>query len=617
MEVIKVAKVRVNPRQSNLVVAVYQQHPDYKMREAGFTYRYQYRNPYKEVDDVLYRNFTYQMSPLLVSKLFLSDNKELVAPIMRKIENDPELRQWLLESKDKLHSIKCIKEQDMVVINAVIRDWDLEPNDFEPKLENHQLQALALYIVLGYGFNLGEMRTGKTPPTIIYAYASFLKQLENKEDGVDTIIVACPNSIKFNWLHELSKFTNRQVELLSTVVEGNKAKKIELWNSPTIFKIAGYSCIRADIEHVRKALEGKSYGLILDEVQRVKNPSKQTQAISSMIYGTNPPKFCFGLTGTFVANKPIDVARPCNMIVPNLLGKNYDDFVGSYCWTSSGSHGSFVTGYRHGALEEIHSRIARASIRALRKDVGQTFGKELSPMMLDMTSQQSKIHKDIQELLRAELMTTDGWTSIKINGFLPKLQKLTQVAGGFLYDQHGYAHWLDSNPKTKWIDQFLSDYLDNIKKVVIYSRFKAVLAMLAARYEKHGIVSVHGSVKPEDRTRLVDKFRFTDNTKIMLMNPSVAAGNDLNPAQFAIFYDRMYYLEPNDQAESRITGFNQKGDSTIIPLVCRESIDENLEFKVLPTKRKYAAIVHGDEEPTELSQGSASLTLDDLITLVG
>lgn len=619
MSIVKVTTDKVNPHQTNLVVATDDQYINYKLVELGFTAQSPYYNKYKDVDPLLYQSTLYNLSPYLVSKLFLKENKRLVQPIMDAVLWDT--RNWLLEARDTLHTIKFIKDGDVGIIKAVINDFGLEPDDFEPELKPHQLQSLALYIVLGYGFNFGEMRTGKTPPTILYAYATYLKKLQDITDpeGVDTILVACPNSIKFTWLNEIGKFTNPMVKRLSCVVEGTKPKKIDLWNSPSIFKIGGYATFRADIGHVHEAIEGKSYGLILDEIQRVKNDSKQTRAITSLMTSSNPPEFCFGLTGTFVSNKPVDVARPCGMIAPHLVGKNYNDFVEQFCWTNRSNYGNkptYVSGYKRGALETIRDRIARVSIRAMRKDVGQVFGLEISPQILEMGTQQVRVHKDVQNLLRAELETTTGWTQVTINGFLPKLLKLTQITDGFVY-LNGEAFWLDNNPKLKWIEEFLREYLWNIKKVVIYSRFKAVLYMLEQTLKDYGVVSVHGDVKPIDRTRLVDQFRYQDDTSIMLMNPSVAAGSDLNPAHYIIFYDRKYFLEDNLQGESRITGHNQDGDSTIIPLVCRDSIDYALEYEVLPLKRRHAAIVQGDEMPNMPVEGSGALTLDDLRILVG
>ena len=93
-------------------------------------------------------------------------------------------------------------------------------------------------------------------------------------------------------------------------------------------------------------------------------------------------------------------------------------------------------------------------------------------------------------------------------------------------------------------------------------------------------------------------------------------GQDLNPAQFAVAFDRMFYLMPNEQADARITGMKQAGEATIMPLVCQKTVDDALVFKVLPKKRKDAATVLGDSEES-MPKMMSGITVQDLFDLVG
>ena len=88
--------------------------------------------------------------------------------------------------------------------------------------------------------------------------------------------------------------------------------------------------------------------------------------------------------------------------------------------------------------------------------------------------------------------------------------------------------------------------------------------------------------------------------------------------QVAIFYERSWYYMPVVQAEDRITGINQLKEATIIPLVCKDSIDERLEYKVLPKKREYAQTVQdgGTISNEDLERG-LRITKEDLFDLVG
>ena len=110
------------------------------------------------------------------------------------------------------------------------------------------------------------------------------------------------------------------------------------------------------------------------------------------------------------------------------------------------------------------------------------------------------------------------------------------------------------------------------------------------------------------------------------MNTRVAKGQDLNPCQFIIPYDRLFWLEPNEQADTRIVGIRQKAEGTIMPLVCVHpnkknakdlTVDEALVYDILPNKRKMAATVYGDSEAETTQLKSTAITKDDILKLVG
>ncbi|KKL60748.1 hypothetical protein LCGC14_2202190, partial [marine sediment metagenome] len=449
-----------------------------------------------------------------------------------------------------------------------------------------------------------------TPPAIIYNTALYLK------GEIQRCLVLCPASVKWTWYEELAKDLDPMFQSLSYVIEGTKAKRIELLNKPGIFHIMNYESLRATIEETHEALQGLLYSFVGDECQYIKNDSKRTMAVKSLFDSDNPPYRSILMSGTPVANTPIDVARPVNMTTPGLLCRNMPDFYERYTQQET----AYKVNYLHGALESICDKLARCSIRALRADCGFDFGLILDPQMLSMGERQNRIYRDIQTLLRAELAGMDGFaTTVRVRSFLSQTLKLVQVTDGFLYDNKGNALWLPDkdNAKLKWLDGYINDYLPDIEKLVIFSRFKAVLRKLEDRYQKHGVVRVDGDVKKsKERNQLVNRFQNEKGCKIILMNTIVAMGMDLNPATFGVAYDRMFYLMPNEQADARITGINQTGESTIMPLVCKDTVDEALVFKVLPKKREQADAVMGDHGKTT-PKISGGITYNDLLDLVG
>lgn len=600
--------IQVNPHRVNLAIPTSDRSGDYRLTDIGFTYYY--KNTMRWAGTALYNTNHYQLPELLVSRLSLPEAKRVM-----ETGWDESASGWLSRANQLFSRVKAIKEMDMAVIDMVIREWGLDPDNFPLPQRDHQLQSLALYILLGYANNWGQMRTGKTPPTIIYSYSLFIKRL------VDTIICVVPNSTKHLWLSELGRFTNSIVPMVSRVIEGTKKKKRELWLNGSIFKIVNYESLRADIDVVHAAVVGKKYALVLDEAHAVKNYSKQTLAVQSLVnQRKNPPVSFIALSGTPVANKPQDVCRVVQMTAPGMLGRNYDDFVGRYC-RLGGYTGADVIGYRDGSLKEIQQHMARIAVRALRSEVNMDLGKVIQPQAFDMSKAQRDVHDQLLKTLRAELYAWDKpFTSVRINSFLAQLMKLQQVTAGFVYDNDGLVHWIEdkNNPKLRWLDAFLEEYLEDIGKVVVACKFVAVIEYLTKRYQKYGAVNIYGGVKPEDRERRMMQFKDGADTKMIVVNIATTEGLDLNPATFMVFVTQDLYPLNNWQCQDRITGYNQVGESTIIPLLCSKSIDQKVAA-ILERKQLWFDAVMGDEGKTtpEVIEGGLSFSKDDLFEIVG
>ena len=114
------------------------------------TYPYLYKCPWLEVpNQLLYR---------------------IPNDVVGRIDWDDESRALYVDSINLHRSVLKIKQMDMDYIQSVIRKAGLNPDKFKRSFRDHQLQALALYIERGSCANFGKMRTGKTPPTIVYLW---------------------------------------------------------------------------------------------------------------------------------------------------------------------------------------------------------------------------------------------------------------------------------------------------------------------------------------------------------------------------------------------------------------------------------------------------------------
>lgn len=591
--------------------------------------RFAYQNRiWKDTEkEVLYSEKHYELPFSLIPKMAGDSNRDLRLRL-RQYDWDDDAKELWTEANRVGDIVKQIEAGNMDVVLSVLEEAGLDPNLFVRKNDSgsyamrpHQLAALALHITCKFSANWGQMRTGKTPPALIYTFWLL------GTHQIDMAIYLVPNSIKHGWKKEIPKDMPKEMTYLTDVIEGTKPKKEKLWRKRGFIKIVNYAAVRVDIDMILETLEDKRYLLVIDEAHNIKNPdSKQTAAVKRL-----DPDFLVALTGTIVANKPEDVFVPTQIVAPQLLGFSYANFARTFCKVG-GWAGADITGYKkngiwgtHSALEELHRRMKTISVAAQREDIGILFGKTTEIAELEMSQVMAGVYKAANTQLVAELMSSDGMTAVKITSFLARLVRLQQILAGFLPEilpdgtRTGKEVWFDDkdNVKLTWLDNFIREYLDDIGKLVIFSRFVPVIKKLEGRYLMNGATAIYGDVKPEERIKRVEDFRNSSDVNILIVNVDIAAGLDMNPAQNAVFYERTFYYMPNSQAEDRITGINQVGDSTIIPLMVKGTIDESLEVKVLPKKKEYAdAIIKGGGDDKVLESG-LKVTQQDLFDMLG
>lgn len=611
----KVVTKYQNPQVSNLAIIHNDRYLNSMLNTIGALRNYEHA----------YQNIKYKDSD--TPELYYKPHYEVPMPLIyrlgtkgaSRLRTDLKLADWNEDAKElyskavRMHKdILEIKTGDISHTLLILDENDLDPKLFKRELREHQLRSLALHITLGFSNNWGQMRTGKTAPAMIYTYWLLANEL------IDLAIWVVPNSIKWNWYEEMAKDLPASVMAGTAVIEGTKSKKRALWERSDWIKITNYAALRADIDIVLEITNGKRILLGLDEAHNIKNhEAKQTMAVKEL-----NPEYFFALSGTPVSDKPEDVFEPVHFTSPNLLSWSFGGFEREYC-KMGGYAGTTIKSYKDGALKDIHNRMATISIRAKREDIGIGFGKDVVPAMLDMTKYMRDIHKAVNEMIRVELRTSMDSTSLSIPNFLAKCVRLQQVCAGYLpkFDLDnrptGDVVWFDDKDLVKmlWIDKFLDDYLADIKKVVIFTKFIPVIKRLYARYQSRGAVYICGEIKPVERTRREKMFQSDSDTHIMICNMQLAHGMDFNPAEFCIFHERTFWFLQNIQAEDRITGINQTGDATIIPLTCKDSIDYKLEKVVLPRKRKnFDAVVDGKFDDAD---GGLGIGKQDLFDLIG
>jgi SNF2 family DNA or RNA helicase len=485
--------------------------------------------------------------------------------------------------------LKLIKEGDVKTVNWILKAHDIDETFWSRPPLPHQRAGVAFFLLcISYGQNhiclFDEMRTGKTKQCI--DIAKFL--LANKM--ISVVLVVVPNTIKRIWLNEIRVDAPLHGSF-SSIIEGTKMEKQFGWKSRQFFYIVNYEGARADKEELYKWQaywkERGGYLLISDEAHKLKNPdSLQSRAVCGL-----DPDYSIYLTGTPVANRPEDCWTMTNATCPNLLGRTMEDFYYQFA-TRGGYTGKDIIGYQN--LDEIKYRLTRISMRRLRKDI--MFDQVMRQTRDgEMSGKQLKTYEEMRDTLMAELLNDDGeWTAVKAKSQLSKILRLQQITSGYLSNIAGDQVWFDENWKLRELDEFIEEYLDDIGKLVIWTRFVPPIHKLTERYEKYGSTCIYGAVKDEERANRMYNFQDNPNCRIMVAQIlSASLGLGFQPATFAVFYDHWWSPSANKQAEDRIVGIKNPVPVTIINLVTKDAIDERIAF-ILQQKWDWARSITGD-----------------------
>lgn len=512
-----------------------------------------------------------------------------------------------------------IKRGNKELINRILESNGIFDDFWYRSPKDHQKAGVAFFlrsmlVRINHIMLFDEMRTGKTKQAIDIARYLLKKGL------IKRVLVICPNSIKRQWQYEIMQDTE-MYGYLSFIIEGTKARKQDLWESLGFFYILNYECARADKEFMYNWQEQHKHGgwmLICDESHRVRNPlAKQTQAVMGL-----KPNYSVWMTGTPVANRPENVFCMTDFVCRGLLGGTVEHFYRQFAYRG-GKGGNLITGYKN--LPEIEYRLARVSMRRKRKDV-----------MMDVTIKQDRIgemqgtqktaYKQMRDELWVEIENSrKDWTAISAPNNLVKILRLQMITGGYLpkppppevtakiqlaaLTGQSYTPpvikqtkdnvvWLDDNWKLKELETFILEYLLDIGKIVVWSRYVPVLEMIHAGFAQWGTALIRGGMKSDEIFEEQNRFNTDLDCRIMVCNILSAEGKGFPAADFHWFWDKWWSPHLNKQAEDRTQGIAAQGDykpTTVLSAITKDTIDERLEY-LLQAKQEWSDAMLGDSD---------------------
>ena len=220
--------------------------------------------------------------------------------------------------------------------------------------------------------------------------------------------------------------------------------------------------------------------MVIDESTVIKNPkAKRTKNILSL---AELCKFRRIMTGSPVTKNPLDLYAQCNFLDPFLLNfHSYFAFRNRYAEMKTlhmhGRQIQIVNGFKN--LSELSEKLKGFSYRVLKEDCLDLPEKIFTKRHITLTSEQSKVYKQMKEQALAVLKGKQV-TSVSV---LTQLMRLHQITCGHFVADDGSVQEIKNNRLNE-----LMDVLDEVEgKAIIWAHYQHDIKSIVKEIEK-----VHG-----------------------------------------------------------------------------------------------------------------------------
>lgn len=478
-------------------------------------------------------------------------------------ETDKAYHIWgkILES-DKLYAMwipKMAIVQPEKKLNRVI---DYSPYSHRPPME-HQKVAIEKLLANDRFILADEMGLGKTSSAVIAAL----------ETGVKKILIVCPASLKINWAREIENYTKRR----TLIVQGGK------WGSTFDFYIINYDILKnyhfmeEDLKHKNLIVNEKFDLAIVDEAHFLSNPSAIRTNLLNNILESIPKVWL--LTGTPMTSRPINYFNLLK-IVNSPLTLNWQSYVKRYCGGYQFRANNRKIWNTNGAtnLDELRERTKSLVLRRLKSDAIDLPEKIISPVYLELDN--LMYNSEMEEFIR---ITQEQRQKESLSVTINRLMKIRQII---------------AVEKIPYTCELIDKFLEEDKKVIVFTNFTMTLDMLREKYPKNSVV-LDGRMNQYKRQESIDKFQNDPKIKIFIGNIIAAgAGITLTAAEGVIMNDLSFVPAHHLQAEDRSHRYGQK-NTVIVYYPVFENTIEIIVHNILQKKKNIIDQVLGDGEYSE------------------
>ncbi len=449
------------------------------------------------------------------------------------------------------------------------------PEHFELILREYQKHGFKwMKTLASYGFGgvlADDMGLGKTVQSIAF----IVSELSNIREKKLPVLIVCPSSLTYNWLHEILKFAP---ELQAIVIDGNKSERKELQKESKDMDvlITSYPLVRRDI----KWYEEKTFHTVFfDEAQAFKNPVTQTARAVKKIKADHR----FGLTGTPVENSIEELWSIYHVVFPQL-------FKG-------------LKEYSHLSRKDIARRVRPFLLRRVKEDVLAELPEKIEILeSSELLPEQKKLYAAYLAKLRHDTLKHLDKDTIRKNRIriLAGLTRLRQICCHPALFVDGYK---GSSAKFEQLLHIIEESRLSGRRVLIFSQFTKMLELIGRELSNRGhtFFYLDGQTPASERVELCQRYNAGERELFLISLKAGGTGLNLTGADTVILYDLWWNPAVEEQAADRAHRIGQKKVVQVIKLFSRGTIEEKMN-ELQEKKRNLIEDIIDSEEKTMLTE---------------
>lgn len=397
-----------------------------------------------------------------------------------------------------------------------------------------------------------------------------------EREDTHRILVVCPKAVVPVWRENLCKFATKPWacwdETKGTVAHktGNIMEfigKSRIYTNTRFFVVVNYDIVwRQPLGD--RLLNMEFDTVILDESHRAKSAGSKVSKYLAMLGKRANYRMC--LSGTPMANSPLDVYGQYRFLDRTIFGTRHDEFLQEYA-IMGGPEKRFIVGFKN--QQRLKEKFQSIAYTCRMADIADRL--KLPPVLpdteiyVDLPSKDMKTSRELGKEFVAEC----GTGAIVVSNVLSKMLRLQQIAAGFcmVQEEVGGPNEVQELNTTK--EDALADMLGDISpeaSVVVFCVFVHDLECVvrSAAKAKRMAFEVSG------RWYELDAWKRNPGAVLAVQIQAGAEGIDMTNAHHAIYFSLPHSLAQYNQSKARLYRPGQRHPVNFCHLLAQGTVDE-------------------------------------------